>query len=115
MEGIIGYLGVMKITLKMDVKLVKQRPYCLNLKYKKRVHLELDKMLVAGIIKPIEEPDWVNPMVVQDKEHKDEIQICIDLRNLNDACVHEPLPTPFTDEVLDNVGSQKAYSFTDGF
>ena len=28
--------------------------------------------------------------------------------------MHEPFPTPFTDEVLDNVGSKEAYSFTDG-
>ena len=54
-------------------------------------------------------------MVVQEKKKKDEIKICVDLRKLNDACVHDPFPTPFTDEVLDNVGSQEAYSFTDGF
>jgi len=29
--------------------------------------------------------------------------------------VHDPFPTPFTDEVLDNVGGQEAYSFIDGF
>jgi len=28
----------------------------------------------------------------------------MDLIKLNDACVHDPFPTPFTDEVLDNVG-----------
>jgi hypothetical protein len=43
------------------------------------------------------------------------IRICIDLRKLNDACLHDPFPTPFTDEVLENVGRQEAYSFTDGF
>jgi len=53
-------------------------------------------------------------MVVQDKK-TGEIRICIDLRKLNDACVTDPFPTPFTDEVLDNVGGQEAYSFTDGF
>jgi hypothetical protein len=26
-----------------------------------------------------------------------------------------PFPTPFIDEVLENVGGQEAYSFTDGF
>ena len=41
--------------------------------------------------------------------------ICVDLRKLIDACVHDPFPNPFTDEVLDNVGDQEAYSFTDGF
>ena len=54
-------------------------------------------------------------MVVQERKQKGEIQICIDLRKVNDACVHDPFPTPFTDEVLDNVGGQEAYSFTDGF
>jgi len=39
----------------------------------------------------------------------------VDLRKQNDACVHDPFPTLFTDEVLDNVGSQEAYFFTDGF
>jgi len=39
----------------------------------------------------------------------------VDLRKLNDACVYDPFPTPFTDEVLENVGRKEAYSFTDGF
>lgn len=39
----------------------------------------------------------------------------MDLRKLNDPCVNDPFPTPFTDEVLENVGGQEAYSFTDGF
>ena len=72
-------------------------------------------MLAAGSIEPVEESEWVSPMVVQDKKTKGEIRICVDLRKLNDASVHDPFPTPFTDEVLDNVGGQEVYSFTDGF
>lgn len=49
LKGIIGDLGVMKITLKPDTKPVKKRNYHLNPNYKERVLLELDKMLVAGI------------------------------------------------------------------
>jgi len=45
----------MKMTLKLDVKAVNQRPYYLNPKYKEKVHEELDKMLKTGIIEPIEE------------------------------------------------------------
>ena len=37
------------------------------------------------------------------------------MRKLNDAFLHDPFPTPFTYEVLDNVGGQEVYSFTDGF
>ena len=51
-------------------------------------------------------------MVVQDKKTKGEIRICVDLRMFNDASIHDPFPTPFTDEVLNNVGGQEVYSFT---
>jgi hypothetical protein len=71
-------------------------------------------MLEEGIIEPVEEYEWIIPMVVQDK-NSGEIIICVDLRKLNDACLHDPFPTPFTDEVLDNVGGQEVYSFTYGF
>ena len=72
-------------------------------------------MITAGIIEPVEESEWVSPMVDQDKKAKGEIRIYVDLRKLNDASIHDPFPTPFTDEVLDNVGGQEVYSFADGF
>jgi hypothetical protein len=43
------------------------------------------------------------------------IRICVDLRKLNDDFLHDPFPTAFIDEVLEIVGGQEAYSFTDGF
>jgi hypothetical protein len=78
------------------------------------VNIELDRMLEARIIELVEESEWISPMVVQDKKIR-EIRICVDLKKLNDACLHDPFPTPFTDEVLDNVGGHEVYSFTDGF
>lgn len=63
----------MKITLKLDVKPIKKRPYQLNPKYKEKVRKELDKLLDANIIEPVEESNWVSPMVVQEKKKKGEI------------------------------------------
>ena len=77
--------------------------------------MELDKMLTTGIIEPVEESEWVSPMVVQEKKTKGEIRIYVNLRKLNDAYLHDPFLAPFIDEVLDNVGGQEVYSFTDGF
>jgi hypothetical protein len=41
------------------------------------------------------------------------------MRKLNDSCLHDPSPPPpptlLIDEVLENVGGQEAYSFTDEF
>jgi hypothetical protein len=53
-------------------------------------------MLEVGIIEPVEESEWIIPMVVQDKKIG-EIIICVDLRKLTDAFLNDPFPTPFTD------------------
>ena len=53
LKGIVGYLGVMKINLKPNVKPVKQHPYWLNPKYKEKIREVLNKMLVARIIEPV--------------------------------------------------------------
>ena len=71
-------------------------------------------MLEDGIIEPVEETEWISPMVVQEKKQGG-IRIYVDLIKLNGACLHDPFPTHFIDEVLENVGGQEAYSFTDGF
>jgi hypothetical protein len=71
-------------------------------------------MLEAGIIEPVEESEWVSLLVVQEKKQAG-IRICVDLRKLNDVCLNYSFPTPFTDEVLENVGGHEAYSFTDKF
>jgi len=92
MKGINGSLGAMNIPLKPDAKLVKRRPYCLYPIYKEKVWKEIDRMLDVGIIVP--------------HDH---------MRSLNVACVHDPFPISFIDEVLDNVGGRKSYSFMNGF
>ena len=53
--------------------------------------------------------------MIQDRKTTGEFRICVDLRKLNDACLHDPFPTPFTDEVLETIGGEKMYSFIDGF
>jgi hypothetical protein len=70
--------------------------------------------LEAGIIEPVEESKWIIPMVVQGKKNGG-IRICVDLWKFNYSFLHDPFPTPFTYEVLENVGGQGAYSFTSGF
>jgi hypothetical protein len=114
MKGIAGSPGAMKIHLKLDSKPVMRRPYKLNPKYKEKVHKELDWMLDGGIIVTVEEFYWISPMVVQPKNTSD-IQICVDMRSLNATYIHDPFPTPFTNEVLENVGGREAYSFTNYF
>ena len=57
----------MKITLKPNVKPVRYKPYRLNPRYIERVKVELDQMLDAGIIEPVEESKWISSIVILQK------------------------------------------------
>jgi hypothetical protein len=114
MKQITRDLGEMNIPLKPEARPMRQRLYTLNLVYKKKVKEKIDRMLEVGITELVEESECISPMVVQETKQVG-IKICVDLRKLNDAFLHDPFPTPFTNEVLENLGGQEAYSFTDGF
>ena len=53
--------------------------------------------------------------MIQDKRKIGEVRIYVDLRKLNDACLNDPFLTLFTNELLESVGGQEMYSFTDDF
>ena len=72
-------------------------------------------MLDAGIIEPIDESKWIIPILIRDKKTSGVVRIYLHLRKLNDAFLHDPFPTPFTDEALESVEGKEMYSFTDGF
>lgn len=73
LKGIKGDLGEMCIILKPDARPIKHRPYRLNPRVKENVKVEIDKMLKAGLIFPVEEAKWVSLIVIQSKKDKIEI------------------------------------------
>ena len=55
-------------------------------------------------------------MVVQPKKHdRIKIRICVDFRELNKVTITDPFPTPYVDEILNEVTRHEYYSFTNGF
>jgi hypothetical protein len=110
MKKIVGEIGEMMIPLRAEARPIRQRPYRLNLIYKKKFKAEIDRMLEDGIIKHMEDSEWISSMVFQEKK-QGEIRVCVDLRKLNEAFLHDPFPTPFTYEVLENVGGHEGLFF----
>lgn len=70
-------------------------------------------MLWDGIIEPIEESEWIGLIMIQEMKTRG-IIFCVNLRKLNDACVTDLFPTPFMNDVLETIGGQESYLFTDG-
>jgi len=74
----------------------------------------IDKMLTIGLIIPVDEAEWISPTFIYDNKDSNEIQVCVDYSNLNNACVNDLFPTHFNDGVLENVGENEAYYFING-
>ena len=73
-------------------------------------------MLIVGIIYPIDQSKWASPMVVQPKKHDPKkLRVYAYYRWLNKATKTGPFPTPYADEILNEVEGHGCYSFTDGF
>ena len=60
---------------------------------------ELNKLLVAKIIFPVQHTTWVENLVPVRKKSSD-IRICIDFRNLNQAILEDNYPVPAMEQIL---------------
>ena len=106
----------MKIDLLLEETPIKKIPYKLAHKYKEIIKIEIDNMLTARIIYLVDQSEWESPMVVQPKKHDPKkLRVCVDYRWLNKATKTDPFPTPFVDEMLNEVAGHECYSFIDEF
>jgi hypothetical protein len=83
-------------------------------RYAIMVKHDLDKLLTARFITPVEEAIWLSPIVVVPKKNG-KLCIYIDFKRLNAATEKDPYLLPFMEEVLDMVARHKVYSFLDRF
>ena len=73
-------------------------------------------MLKDGIIYLVDQSRWSSPMVIQLKKYgPKKLRICVDFRWLNKVTLTHPFPTPFADEIINEVAGHEYYSFIDGF
>jgi len=78
------------------------------------IESEVKKLIDSGFVREEQHPDCVaNIIPILKKNEK--IQICIDYRNLNDACPKDEFPLPITDAMIDNTCGFERMSFMDGF
>src|SRR4051812_9135659 len=78
------------------------------------IEAEVKKLIDSDFIREEQHPNWVaNVVPVAKKNGK--IRICINFRNLNDACPKDEFPLPITDVMIDNTCGFERMSFMDGF
>ena len=74
----------------------------------------MDNILKAGFIREIKYPEWLaNVVVVPKKGNK--WRVCVDYKDLNEACLKDSFPLPRIDQIVDTSVGHGMLSFLDAF
>ena len=74
----------------------------------------MNKLLQAGFIYPVEDSEWVSPVMVTPKKNG-KWRVCVDYKPLNAATKRDYLPLPFQDEIRNEVAGHELYTICDGY
>ncbi|KAI3446714.1 hypothetical protein Pfo_003379 [Paulownia fortunei] len=74
---------------------------------------EVDKLLAANYIRPVQYPEWLANVVLVPKSGK--WRLCIDFTDLNKACPKDPFPLPRIDRLVDSTSGCELLSFLDAY
>jgi hypothetical protein len=89
-----------KIELLPNAKPIKAKQGRCNPRYTAMVKEELDKLLEAGFIRPVETTEWVSPMVLALKKNG-KLRVCVKYKALNKVTKKDQYPLPFCEEILE--------------
>jgi hypothetical protein len=103
-----------KIELLPNAKLIKAKQGRWNPRYTTMVKEELDKLLEAGFIRPVEITEWVSPVVLALKKNG-KLRVCVNYKALNKVTEKDQYLLPFCEEILEEVTWHKMYTFGDGY
>ena len=79
-----------------------------------KVTKELERMEKAGVIRKITEPtEWCSPIVVVPKKDKEEVRLCVDLRQLNKNIKRERYILPTLDDITSLLNGATVFTSLD--
>ena len=97
-----------------SVTLKRQSPRHPSKEHVETVKSEVTKLKQAGAIKKVFYPQWLaNTVVVKKKTGK--WRVCVDFTDLNRACLKDPFPMPWIDQLVDATVGHPWMSFLDAF
>ncbi|KAH9324256.1 hypothetical protein KI387_004434, partial [Taxus chinensis] len=114
MPGLDPDIMVHNIITLPDIKLVKQKLRKMHPPVALLVKEELQCLISANFIRPIDYPQWVSNVVLVTKA-TGKIQICTDFWDLNLACPKDDFPLPNIDQLVDLTAGHEMLSLMDGF
>ena len=109
-RGIPSEMVEHRIPLIPGTRLVRQKKRMMNPQLQLLVRAELERLLKAGFIKPVEITDWVFPMVLVKKKNG-KLRMYENYWKLNACTQNDHFSLPFITLLLEEVGSHARYTF----
>jgi mRNA-degrading endonuclease RelE of RelBE toxin-antitoxin system len=102
------------LNISSEAKPVSQKYRKLASERAKIIAKEVDRLLEANAIRPVQYPTWLsNTMVVRKKNGK--WRVCVDFTDLNKACLKNSFPLRAIDQLVDSASGHERMSFLDAF
>ncbi|XP_070030061.1 uncharacterized protein LOC142166988 [Nicotiana tabacum] len=77
------------------------------------IETEVNKLIKAGFVREVKYPTWISSIVPVRKKNG-QIRVCVDFRDLNNACPKDEFPLPIPELMIDATTGYEAMSFMDG-
>jgi hypothetical protein len=114
MPGILGEVIEHKLGIAPAFKPIKQKERRYTPERCETIRLEVNRLLEAGFIRPIDYPRWLaNPILVEKPDGS--LRMCIDYTSLNKACPKDEYPLPRICQIIDSTASCELLSFLDAY
>jgi hypothetical protein len=103
-----------KLGIDPAFKPIKQKERRYTPDRREAIQLEVNKLLEAGFIRPVDYSIWLaNPVLVEKPDGSS--RMCIDYINLNKACPKDEYPLPRIYQIVDSTVSCELLSFLDAY
>jgi hypothetical protein len=112
MSGIPREVIKHKFDIDPAFKLIKQKKRRYTPERHETIRLEVNMLLDAGFIRPVDYPSWLaNPVLIEKLDGS--WRMCIGYTSLNKACSKDEYPLPHICQIIDSTTSCELLSFLD--
>ncbi|KAM1535828.1 hypothetical protein ACFX1Z_014792 [Malus domestica] len=113
MPGLDPIIAVHHLAVKPGTRPIKQTQRRYRSELIPQIEAEIDKLIEAGFIREVQYPKWISNIVIVLKK-SGQIRVCVDFRDLNNACPNDDFPLPIIEIMVDATTGHEALSFMDG-
>ena len=112
MPGLDPRIAVHRLAIKKGVSPKKQSQRRFRPELIPEIESEVNKLIGADFIREVKYPTWI-ANVVPVRKKNGQLRVCVDFRDLNEACPKDDFPLPVTEIMIDATTGHEALSFMD--